>query len=61
MTSNANWQGNLLINNKREILAGVIRNSSGFVVVAFRSKSYIDFDGFQTLEDAKCFAERAVE
>ena len=35
MTSNANWQGNLLINNKREILAGVIRNSGGFVVVAF--------------------------
>ena len=48
MTSNANWQGNLLINNKREILAGVIHNSGEFVVVAFRSKSYIDFDGFQT-------------
>lgn len=60
MTSNANWQGNLLINNKREILAEVIHNSGGFVVVAFRSKSYIDFDGFQTLEDAKYFAERAV-
>lgn len=47
MTSNANWQGNLLINNKCEILAGVIHNSGGFVVVAFRSKSYIDFDGFK--------------
>lgn len=60
MTNNANWHGNLLINNKREILAGVVRNSGGFVVVAFRSKSYIDFDGFQTLEDAKGFVERAV-
>ena len=27
MTSNANWQGNLLINNKREILAGVIHRN----------------------------------
>ena len=60
MTSNAIWRGNLLINNKRGILAGVIRDSSGFVVIAFRSKSYIDFDGFQTIEDAKSFAERAV-
>lgn len=60
MTSNANWQGNLLINSKREILAGIIQNSGGFVVIAFRSKSYIDFDGFQTVEDARRFAERAV-
>lgn len=53
------WQGNLLVNDKKELIAGVIKRANDFVVIAFRSHCYMDFDGFPTVQAAKAFAERA--
>lgn len=59
MTNKLFWQGNLLVNDKKELIAGVIKKANDFTVIAFRSHCYMGFDGFQTVQAAKAFAERA--
>lgn len=57
------WNGNLLMDDKNSIYASVSpnKNDKGYIVIVYRNHSLIDFDGFNTVEEAKKFAEKAVE
>lgn len=56
------WNGNLLMDDKNSIYASVSsnKNGKGYIVIAYRNHSLIDFDGFNTVDEAKRFAEKAV-
>lgn len=63
MSNSLKWNGNLLMDDKNSIYASVSSNGigKGYIVIAYRHHSLIDFDGFKTEEEAKRFAERAAE
>lgn len=62
MSNSLKWNGNVLMDNKGYIFASVSpnKNGKGYIVIAYRNHSLMDFDGFNTVEEAKRFAEKAV-
>lgn len=62
MSNPLKWSGNVLMDNKGYIFASVSQNKGGkgYIVVAYRNHGLTDFDGFNTVEEAKKFAEKAV-
>lgn len=62
MSNSLKWNGNLLMDDKNSIYASVSsnKNGKGYIVIAYRNHNLIDFDGFNTVDEAKRFAEKAV-
>lgn len=54
------WEGNMLIDNKGYIYAGVFRQNGEYKIIVWRNGYFVDFDGFATTEEAKEYAEKAV-
>lgn len=47
------------MNDKNDILAGVIQQGKQFKAVVWRNGGYIDFDGFPDRSSAVSFAEKS--